>query len=66
MKSRHRIFWGGFGNNYTKQKEIKIELDLKQFIKEIDLSIQNKVMSPGTEAVLLSKKVASLFKIVVE
>lgn len=52
--------------NIASQKEIKIELDLKQFIKEIDLSIQNKVMSPGTEAVLLSKKVASLFKIVVE
>jgi hypothetical protein len=32
-------------------------------ISEIDLSKQNKIMSPSFEAVLLSKKVSQLFSV---
>jgi hypothetical protein len=47
----------------TDIKKINITLDLEKMMNEIDLSKQNKIMSPGMEAVLLSKKVCQLFSI---
>lgn len=47
----------------TDVKSIVILMDLEFFFKGIDLSKQNQVMSPGAEALALSKSMAQLFKI---
>lgn len=47
----------------TPQENIFIRFDLEKFIHLADLSNENQVMSPGNNAVLLSKKAASSFSI---
>jgi hypothetical protein len=49
--------------NVSELETINITLDLEKMISEIDLSKQNKIMSPSFEAVLLSKKVSQLFSV---
>lgn len=43
--------------------ETIVELDLEKLFTNIHLSITNQIMSPGTEAVSLSKQIASIFKV---
>lgn len=45
----------------TNQNEIHIVLDVKAFLDGLDLHSHPVLMSPGTKAVELSKKVANLF-----
>lgn len=49
--------------NVIDLEKINITLDLEKMMHEIDLSKQNKIMSPGFEAVLLSKKARQIFSI---
>lgn len=42
---------------------INLKLDVQNFLNQIDLTKTNHIMSPGNEAVLLSKIVADSFKI---
>ena len=48
------------GTILNKEK-INFVFDLEKFIDEINLSTQNKIMSPSTEAVLLSEKLVGFF-----
>ena len=51
----------------TEQHEqIDINIDLEKLFSEINLVNENEIMSPGKEAVLLSKKVASCFSMPVK
>lgn len=43
--------------------EIQVVLDLKQFLEKLDLASQNQVMSPGADAVNLSKLVAAAIRL---
>jgi len=48
----------------TNQKNIVVVFDLNQFLSSIDLSAQNKIMSPNKQAVLLSEQAIKSFKII--
>jgi hypothetical protein len=43
------------------QRVISVQMDVFNFLKQIDLSVTNKVMSPGAEAARLSKMMIPLF-----
>ena len=45
----------------VNKEKIDFVFDLEKFIDEINLSTQNKIMSPSAEAVLLSKKLVGFF-----
>lgn len=45
------------------QENIIISFDLGKFLGQVDLSKENQIMSPGNDAVLLSKKAASAFSV---
>ncbi|NOT36613.1 MAG: hypothetical protein HOP11_04490 [Saprospiraceae bacterium] len=45
------------------QQQINLNLDIAQLLRRIELSKQNHIMSPSTDAVNLSKIVAESFKI---
>lgn len=47
----------------SEQQPLIIGLDIEQFLRVVDLSKQNHIMSPGKEAVLLSATAASAFSI---
>lgn len=47
----------------TSQENIIISFDLEKFLGQVDLSKENQIMSPGNDAVLLSKKAASAFSV---
>lgn len=47
----------------NEAKSILIGIDIASFFKGINLANQNQLMSPGAEAVALSKLIAQLFKI---
>jgi hypothetical protein len=42
---------------------IAIQFDVQQFLSGIDLTTQNNIMIPGNDAVILSRKAASIFTI---
>ena len=44
-------------------KSIAIHFDVQKFLSGIDLTTQNNIMIPGNDAVILSKKAASIFTI---
>lgn len=44
-------------------EKIEIDMDLSKWIWDIDLSKQNHIMSPGADAVFLSKKLAQRFSV---
>ena len=47
----------GEGNQHT------VEIDISQFLSQLDLATQNTVMIPGREAVDLSKKMTQAFRV---
>ncbi|MDO8999999.1 MAG: hypothetical protein Q7W45_09560 [Bacteroidota bacterium] len=49
--------------NINNPEKISVVIDLQKLMNEIDLSKQNKIMSPSSEAVFLSKKISQLFSI---
>ncbi len=49
--------------NVSDHEKVNVVIDLEKFVDEIDLSTQNKIMSPGNEAVSLSKKIAGLISL---
>lgn len=60
---------GGYTREHATVQQIEllitgneILVDLKAFLSQVSLAEQNKIMSPGTEAVLLSQKAASIFR----
>ena len=70
-KNRFQFHLGGYAQaentlqaiqiNTKPGKDIAIDIPLDQFLREIDLAQLNTIMSPGPEAVALSKKIALLF-----
>lgn len=72
-KKEFQFHLGGYTNplnalqNITLNVETKnitnVVFDVKQFIEEIDLSKQNHIMSPNSQAVTLSQQAAKCFKI---
>lgn len=48
----------------TSINSICIQVDVKKIIKQLNLSEQNKIMSPTKEAVILSRQVANCFSII--
>ena len=70
-KNRFQFHLGGYAQaentlqaiqiNAKPGKDIAIDIPLDQFLREIDLAQLNTIMSPGPEAVALSKKIALLF-----
>lgn len=75
-KTMHNEFGfhlGGYMEPYYSLQRIKLDLkdtksivilmDIASFFNDIDLSKQNQLMSPGVEALTLSKSMAQLFKI---
>lgn len=49
--------------NVKSQKELNIKVDAKQFLDGINIAEQAHIMTPGADAVQLSKKVATIFSI---
>ncbi|MGE0569203.1 MAG: MbnP family protein [Bacteroidia bacterium] len=51
--------------SFTTQnaQKINLKLDVREILMQIDLAKQNHIMSPSTEATMLSKIVAASFKI---
>lgn len=49
--------------NVNSNEKIEIEFDVKQFLKGIELSKQDHLMSPGKDAVLLSQALVKCFSI---
>lgn len=49
--------------NVSENEDINIIIDLEKMLTGIDLSLQNQIMSPGKEAVLLSAKFSKIFSI---
>lgn len=45
------------------KSNIDVNLDLKKWFNQIDLSQQDKLMSPGNEAILLSNKLSPIFSV---
>jgi hypothetical protein len=45
------------------KSNIDVNLDLKKWFNQIDLRQQDKLMSPGNEAILLSNKLAPIFSV---
>jgi hypothetical protein len=45
-------------------KSIAIQFDVQNFLSGIDLTTQNNIMIPGNDAVILSRKAASIFSLV--
>ncbi len=64
---------GGYQSPFTAAQEIKLKLkpseeikivvDLTEFLSQIDLRTQYSIMIPGKEAVALSQKIAGIFHI---
>lgn len=47
----------------SQNETADILIDIKQLLKTIDLSTQHHIMSPGTEAILVSENVIKIFSI---
>lgn len=47
----------------TVASDIEIEIPLDKFIAQVNLRNENAVMSPGKDAVLLARKLASVFEV---
>ncbi len=64
---------GGYQNEFntyrkislktTAKKELDIWVDIEKLLSNTDLSVQHHIMSPGKEAVLVSEKFPSAFKL---
>ncbi|MCF8450713.1 MAG: hypothetical protein K9G49_12655 [Taibaiella sp.] len=62
---------GGYASSFASMQtvalttentnSIAIQFDVQQFLSGIDLTTQNNIMIPGNDAVILSKKAASIF-----
>ena len=47
--------------NAIPAEKINIQFDLKKFLEQVNLQVENQVMSPGINAVLLSRKATLAF-----
>ena len=64
---------GGYQNEFNTYRKISLKtaakkdmdiwVDIEKLFSNTDLSVQHHIMSPGKEAVLVSEKFASMFKL---
>jgi hypothetical protein len=73
-KNKEFVFHlGGYQNTFSTLQNIQlpvlynsninINIDVYKWLKEIDLSMQNHIMSPSNEAVLLANKLSTIFSV---